>query len=321
VSDEEYEARTKQLEESHRHKKVEGLHGPNTMSWLVFRESFGFIAGGRAVLLQLAHPFVALGIEHHSNIHKAGVQQRFLRTFSFVFPFIFGDLDSVLRSSRTVRTIHGRVNGRLPESMEGPLAGQPYSAHHAGALFWVWSTLFESSIMMFEMLERSLTPDEKIRLYEEGKTAAYIFGLSPDDFPPSYEDFMDYNHRMWSSSLLTVTAPARSIVPFLIKSDIPIFNPSMRGYMEANMCMLPPCIAEQFGCRQTFVQRLRAYVTLGFYRLVYSCLPGSVRFLTPYVRAVHRIQGGEMPLGSRLSAALAKKFLELLLGIKARPGA
>ena len=44
-----------------------GVFGPDSMLWHVNRESIAFMGGGRAALLQLAHPYVAHAIEQHSN--------------------------------------------------------------------------------------------------------------------------------------------------------------------------------------------------------------------------------------------------------------
>lgn len=43
-----------------------GLFGPSSKLWEVNREAIVFLGAGRASLLQLAHPWVAYGVEHHS---------------------------------------------------------------------------------------------------------------------------------------------------------------------------------------------------------------------------------------------------------------
>ena len=40
-----------------------GVFGPASMLWRVNRESIAFLGGGRAALLQLAHPFVAHAVD------------------------------------------------------------------------------------------------------------------------------------------------------------------------------------------------------------------------------------------------------------------
>jgi uncharacterized protein (DUF2236 family) len=45
-----------------------GLFGPESVTWRVIRESAIFLGAGRAALLQLAHPWVAASLVHHSNL-------------------------------------------------------------------------------------------------------------------------------------------------------------------------------------------------------------------------------------------------------------
>lgn len=44
------------------------LYKMNSLAYTVTRESFVFLGGGRAALLQLAHPYVSSGLEAHSDI-------------------------------------------------------------------------------------------------------------------------------------------------------------------------------------------------------------------------------------------------------------
>src|SRR4051812_28076661 len=46
-----------------------GLYGPDTVTWRVNREAVLLAGGGRALLLQVAHPLVAARGEQHSNYH------------------------------------------------------------------------------------------------------------------------------------------------------------------------------------------------------------------------------------------------------------
>ena len=80
-------------------RPVAGPFGPGSMMWQINRESILFAAAGRALLLQLAHPWVAAAIADHSQ----AVQQllrRFHRTFAVVFAQVFGTLDQALAAAR-----------------------------------------------------------------------------------------------------------------------------------------------------------------------------------------------------------------------------
>jgi hypothetical protein len=69
-----------------------GIFGPRSMTWRVDREAAVFLGAGRALLLQLAHPWVATAIEQHSDTFADPIS-RFHRTFSVVFTMVFGRLE------------------------------------------------------------------------------------------------------------------------------------------------------------------------------------------------------------------------------------
>ena len=60
------------------------LYKMNSPCYTVTRESFVFLGGGRAALLQLAHPYVASGLEAHSDIGSGYVLCLFLRPHMYV---------------------------------------------------------------------------------------------------------------------------------------------------------------------------------------------------------------------------------------------
>jgi mpaB/rubber oxygenase-like protein len=62
---------------------AKGVFGPRSLTWQIDRESAIFFGAGRALLLQLAHPWVAAAIEKHSDAFADPVG-RFHRTLSSV---------------------------------------------------------------------------------------------------------------------------------------------------------------------------------------------------------------------------------------------
>src|ERR1700756_2394601 len=112
-----------------------GLFGPRSISWQVNREAAIFLGAGRALLLQLAHPWIAAAIEQHSDTFANPIA-RFHRTFSTMFTMVFGTLDQSLGAARALHRRHAGINGRLP-SAAGPFPeGSFYSANAIAALSW-----------------------------------------------------------------------------------------------------------------------------------------------------------------------------------------
>ena len=62
---------------------LSGIFGPQSVTWQVDREAAIFLGAGRALLLQLAHPWIAAAIEQHSDTFADPVG-RFHRTFGYL---------------------------------------------------------------------------------------------------------------------------------------------------------------------------------------------------------------------------------------------
>src|SRR5689334_3940137 len=145
-----------------------GLFGPDSMTWRLSRESIVFLGAGRAALLQLAHPYVAHGVEQHSAT-RADPIGRFNRTFLHVYGMIFGDLESALTAARRVRRVHDRIHGPVDEDVGRYRRGHRYTAHDEPALLWVFATLVETTVMAYEIGIARLSPAEKDAYYQESK--------------------------------------------------------------------------------------------------------------------------------------------------------
>src|SRR6266480_4558490 len=95
-----------------------GVFGPSSMTWRMNRESILFLAAGRALRLQLAHPWVAAAVADHSKALTDPVA-RFHRTFRVVFRMVFGTVDQAFAAARSLHRRHGSITGVLPEAV-GP---------------------------------------------------------------------------------------------------------------------------------------------------------------------------------------------------------
>lgn len=126
-----------------------GLYGPASVSWRVNREAVILLGGGRAALLQLAHPFVAHAIDQHSAT-RADPIGRFRRTFQHVFAMVFGDLEHAEEHARRVFTIHERIRGAIGEHVGRYGRGDRYLANDEAALFWVQATLVDTALLVYE---------------------------------------------------------------------------------------------------------------------------------------------------------------------------
>jgi uncharacterized protein (DUF2236 family) len=75
---------------------IAGVLGPDSVTWRISREAVLFLGAGRALLLQLAHPWVATAVADHSQVFANPIG-RFHRTFRVMLTMIFGTLDQALK--------------------------------------------------------------------------------------------------------------------------------------------------------------------------------------------------------------------------------
>ena len=280
-----------------------GLFGPGSKVWEVNKESISFLGGGRAALLQLAHPWVAWGIEQHSSTRDDPFG-RFQRTFFHIFRMVYGDLDTAFRAARAVHAIHTRIEGQLGAAAGPFAAGSAYRANQVDALLWVHATLWDTSLVCFESVVRPLGVDEKRAYYEETKRFAYLFGIPDTVLPPTWEDFDRYVHAMLASDVLSVAEPAARMATFLFQPLVPGTGAVMRRYAEITAWLLPERLAAGFGLeRDGEAGRLRFEAKLRQLRRIWPYLPRRARYLPAYVEARRRIAGrtGKDPIGEALS--------------------
>ena len=100
-------------------------------------------AGGRALLMQLAHPKVAAGVVQHSDF-QADPLARLHRTMSAMWSIVFDKEPQARESLERVARVHTRVRGQVGLG-EGVLAGARYDANDQDLLLWVHGRHFAGS--------------------------------------------------------------------------------------------------------------------------------------------------------------------------------
>ena len=275
------------------------------MVWRINREQLLFLAGTRAALLQEAHPFVAHGVDQHSQA-KNDPLGRFERTFKHVHAMLFGDLESAITSARRVHAFHQKIRGTIGETSGTYTKGTFYQANDEHALLWVHATLWESSVTAYELFFHPLGPDEKERYYQETKLFAYMFGIPDEWLPPSWPDFVAYNHRMWQSEELAVENTAREMASFILSPANPLHQHLTGWNRVMTAGLLPPrfrgAYGLTFGARERALYEASVRAIRGSWRLVPACLP-----LRPGVS--RRTRSHRASRGAKLRRALAGAHL------------
>lgn len=178
----------------------EGFFGPGSTFWRIGRENVLTLPGPAAILLQLAHPHVAAGVDEHSDFREnpAG---RLHSTFLYVHRITFGDVREAVETAQRVRDMHDRVRGTLPEAVGAFPAGSSYHASRPDLLLWVHATLLDQALAGYEALVEPLSRREKQAYYEESKTFARLFGVPGSVLPDTLSDFEAYYDSMLHETL------------------------------------------------------------------------------------------------------------------------
>ena len=218
-----------------------GLFGPGSLSWRVFRESAVFLAGGRALLLQLAHPWVAAGVAEHSST-LADPIGRFHRTFAIMFTLVFGSLEQAIAAARRLNRRHASVHGTLPWAAGRFAQGSSYAANEASALRWVHATLVESALISHDLVLPPLTAAERERYYGESRLLAAMFGLRSEDLPPTWDALRIDTSAMWKSGDVAVTAAARRMAEQVLAGGASRLRPPPRSWTKFSSIRVPRAV-------------------------------------------------------------------------------
>ena len=121
---------------------------PGSVIRRVNEEPAIMFGAGRALLLQLAHPHVAAGVDEHSEFQKNPFK-RLQGTLEAVYAMVYGPAWLADGVGRRVQWIHTFVTGPA------------YEANDPTNLLWVHATLLDSAVSCYERLVAPLSDDDR----------------------------------------------------------------------------------------------------------------------------------------------------------------
>jgi len=223
------------------------LYGPQSVTWQVNREAALLLGGGRALLLQLAHPLVAAGVAQHSNFRRDPMQ-RLYRTLELMLTITFADATRAIRAVRQIEKAHAHVKGELHDDV-GPFpSGTPYDANDPELLLWVHATLVDSALLVYERFVDRLTPRQRRTYYDESKRGGRILGVPPKLLPDTLADFEDYMHEMFRSDVLSIGDEGRDVAEAVLWPKTPAglrYLLTVPNFVTFDM--LPPPVRDRYG--------------------------------------------------------------------------
>jgi uncharacterized protein (DUF2236 family) len=203
-------------------------------------ESVLIAGGGRAILLQLAHPAVGRGVAEHSDF-DARVLGRLDGTLSYVYAVFYGTPAERAWVRRLVNRAHVPVRGVADRS------GPAYNAYDPELQLWVAATLYQSTVTVYERVFGPLDERTADDLYREYSVVGSTLQLASDAWPTDRAAFARY----WDETVegLEVSSAARDVARRLLR---PSTGPRwLRAAMPlaslVTAGLLPPHVRTQYG--------------------------------------------------------------------------
>src|SRR5256885_1619728 len=207
-----------------------GLFPDDSIVRQVNRENVLILGGGRALLMQLAHPKVAAGVDEHSGFPLG-------RTVLMTMAIVFGDRKTALAAVNAVNRTHARVRGR------------DYRALDPDLLLWVHATLVDSALVTYETFVRPLSVSAREEFYRQMNIAGEMLGIPRERFPATFEDFRSYVDTMLSASgPVQVDERARELGRVVLRPKVRLLpGGAMIPFEGLTAGLLPPRRRERGG--------------------------------------------------------------------------
>ncbi len=192
---------------------------------------------GRALLLQLAHPAVAQGVEDHSDF-KGNPFKRLQGTLEATYAVVFGSDDLARGVGRRIQWIHSFVTG------------PGYEANDPTNLLWVHATLCDTALRCYTTLVEPLSGDDEETYYQEMTRVAEVFGVARADQPATLADFRAYVDE--TIATMDVSAVGRDLAAFILEPELPFglhvpFKPILGLQRLFTLGTIPDSIRAQLG--------------------------------------------------------------------------
>lgn len=243
----------------------QGLFTEDSITRRVNRENVLLLGGGRALLMQLAHPKVAAGVDEHSDF-RAHPIRRLRRTIRMTMAIVFGDRETALAAARGVNQVHARVQGRNYRALDPDL------------LLWVYATLADTALVTYETFVQRLLPNEREKFHQEFQLLGELLGIPSQRFPITVRDFDAYLGEMVSSGPVRVNDRARELAAQVMQPRVRLLSgPVMLPLNVITTGLLTPALREQYGLPWKH-RHQRAY------KLAVAVVPRVIALTPPLLR-------------------------------------
>ncbi len=249
------------------------------MSRRIGRESITMLGGGRAILMQLAHPLVAAGVNEHSYFRKDPMT-RLAQTMRLMLTIVFADQDQVRHAVHQFNAVHKHVRGSLREDQGKFPKGNPYTAQDPGLKLWVHATLIDTSLLVYEAFVTRLSTKERSRFYDESKVIGGWLGIPESVIPATLRDFEQYMEEMLEGDTLAVTRLTRDLANDVLHPNAGLLPRSSLGIVRfATAGLLPSRLRRDYALKWGPSQERLLEAMSRMYRLARPLTPKSIALM------------------------------------------
>ncbi len=225
---------------------LHGLYGPGSEAWRLNREAALLLgAGPRALLLQIAHPLVAEGVDQHSDF-RTDPWARLAGTLRSYLRIVYGTGTAARDEIRRLNELHRTVTGPIHDG--GALArfGDTYAARDPELSLWVHATLIDSTLATVDAWLEPLSHDRRARFYAETLPVGRLFGVPETLLPADIDAFDAYVASMLGpDGPVHPTPTARSLAQVILHP--PLAPLARQGPVARRLGPLAPSIATLLG--------------------------------------------------------------------------
>jgi uncharacterized protein (DUF2236 family) len=266
-----------------------GLYGPESEAWRLNREAMLLLgAGPRALLLQLAHPAVAAGVNDHSDF-RADPWRRLAGTLRSYLTIVYGTTAAARGEIRRLNALHRDISG------------PGYAARDPVLSLWVHATLVDSTIEVADAWLERLARDRRAAYYLETRPVGRAFGVPESLLPADLDAFEAYVASMLApGGDVRVSPVARELAWAVLHPPLAPLAPWLAAVpselyawtLWPSIGLLPPTVRDDYELRWGPRERLISAWLVGTWRAWRPWLPVALRQMPKSLAADRRMREG-----------------------------